>query len=279
MKNALAVSSAARLSLFEGEKMKKKKALYLLTLAVGICFIVYYLACGIAIGFTEADVWIWAAGGAVLIAASLLLLRRLKKGVLRRTGKAYTLLRVCGWCVLCCALALFVLVETLVISHMSDQEPEGLDCIVVLGAGVNGTMPSNALEYRINKAAEYMQANPDTVCVATGGKQEGDEITEAECIRAELVKRKIDGSRVIVENTSTSTWENISNAYALLPDGIETVGIVTNNFHVYRSVKVAGKVGGYKVYGINAGYSSMLIIHYTVREFFTVCVYCLTGLI
>ncbi|HPE95899.1 MAG TPA: YdcF family protein, partial [Bacillota bacterium] len=161
--------------------MKQKKTLYISMLIAGVCFSIYYLACGIEIGFVSANVWIWAVGGVLLISASLLLQGRLKKGVVPRTGKAYTLLRVCGRCVLCCALALFVFVEALVVGNMFEKAPEGLDCIIVLGAKVNGTVPSNALEYRINKAAEYMKANPGTVCVATGGKQEGDEMTEAEC--------------------------------------------------------------------------------------------------
>ena len=63
---------------------------------------------------------------------------------------------------------------------------ENLDYIVVLGCQVKGTKPSKALKYRLDTAKEYMQANPETIAVLSGGQGKMEEISEAECMRRYL---------------------------------------------------------------------------------------------
>ena len=48
------------------------------------------------------------------------------------------------------------------------------------------------------------------------------------------------------------------------------MGIVTNNFHVYRGIKLAKRVGYKDVNGIPAGSDPVLFLNYLVREFFAV---------
>ena len=79
-------------------------------------------------------------------------------------------------------LCVFLLVEAAVISGLSAKGEPDLDYLVVLGAAVKGTEPGEALRLRIQAAARYLEANPRTVAIVSGGRGTGEEITEAECM-------------------------------------------------------------------------------------------------
>ena len=113
-------------------------------------------------------------------------------------------------------LALFLFVEGLIVGAMLQKPEPGLDYIVVLGAQVKGNRPSLALSHRIWEAAEYLKGNPKTRAILSGGKGTGEDISEAQCMRQELEKLGISEERLIEENKSTSTQENIAYSYALL---------------------------------------------------------------
>ena len=150
-------------------------------------------------------------------------------------------------------------------------KPEaGLDCIIVLGAKVNGTEPSGALAQRIDAAAEYLMANPDTVCIASGGQGDDEGISEAECIRRYLINYGIDPERVLLEDKSTSTLTNIENSLKLLPEGAENIGIVTNDFHIFRALATARHVSALNFSGIPAPSTGYGFTHYALREFLAV---------
>ena len=137
------------------------------------------------------------------------------------------------------------------------SKPEqGADYIIVLGAQVRGSKPSRSLLYRIEAAAEYMKANPDTVAIASGGQGDGEAISEACCIR-----------RILEENRSVSTWENLR--YSLGIGGRDASYIIaTNSFHIYRALKTAKAVGMARCAGLGARSHPLFQLNYFVREIF-----------
>ena len=61
-----------------------------------------------------------------------------------------------------------------------------------------------------------------------------------------LVKMGVDKSRLIVEDSSTSTMENFKNSAALLKAqnrSVKDITVVTNDFHEYRAGKFAQRCG------------------------------------
>lgn len=115
----------------------------------------------------------------------------------------------------------------------TDSRP--VDTVIVLGAGVNGTTPSMALQTRINAAVGYLAAHPETTAILSGGQGPGENITEAQSMFNALTALGIDPDRLILEEASTNTRENLENSLALLPDvHHSTVVIVTNDFHMAR---------------------------------------------
>lgn len=117
--------------------------------------------------------------------------------------------------------------------------------VVVLGSQVRGDHPSQSLASRINAAYDYLVAHPQTVCIATGGKAEGENITEAECIKNELVKKGIDSERIICENEAVDTDTNLEYSAKIIEErGLDkNIVIVTESYHQMRGALYAKRFG------------------------------------
>jgi uncharacterized SAM-binding protein YcdF (DUF218 family) len=118
---------------------------------------------------------------------------------------------------------------------------------VVLGCGVNGTVPSLSLRNRIDAAYAYLIANPDTVCVVSGGQGPDEDITEAACMKRELTAMGIDPNRIWEEDRSTSTMENLTFSLAVIEANTGTrpdfIGIISSEYHLCRAGLMAGQLG------------------------------------
>lgn len=167
------------------------------------------------------------------------------------------------------AAAVFAVIEGRILAGMSKKAPDGLTWLIVLGAQVRGTKITDSLRRRLDCAVSYSKKNPEVNIIVSGGKGDDEHITEALAMVRYLEGQGIAGERIYQEDTSTSTYENLVNSSRLLPDGMHTpIGIVTNNFHICRAVKLAGNLGYESVYGLPAGTKPAVLPNYMVREFF-----------
>ncbi len=236
---------------------------------------VYYIGMGLAVRFGQSLLWLWPFMSLVF-ALRYFLVRKYSL-----QGKPFPLKK--GWlfllhAMILAALLVFSFVESFVVSHSFEKSPPQLDAVIVLGAKVNGTAPSGALKERIDTAAEYLHSNPDTLCIASGGQGEDEGISEAECIFRGLTAQGIDPSRIVLEDASENTAANLTNSFRLLPEGTRTVGILTNDFHVFRALAMAHhQSDAYEFSGISARSSSFGYVHYAMREFFSLGVAILRG--
>ncbi len=244
--------------------MKRKLLFNNLFLIFGIFCLVYYLGMGIFIRFGQSLLFLWPLVGCYCLLRYFLVRRSL------RSGKPLPFPRflIVLWKSLVTLLVLFFLfVECFIFAGSFERAPDRLDAVIVLGAKVNGREPSGSLNERIHAAADYLQANPDTLCIASGGRGDDENISEAECIRENLIALGVDSGRILLEEHSTDTVENLTNSFPLLPDGTETLGVVTNDFHIFRALCTARHLGGYDFYGVPARSSVFGYIHYAMREF------------
>lgn len=117
------------------------------------------------------------------------------------------------------------------------------DYVIVLGAGItpNGN-PKTVLRYRLDKALEYYKENPDTIFIVSGGKGKDEIISESKAMKNYLVNKGVPKYRVIEENKSTSTLENLKFSKELIPEG-STVGVISNDFHLYRVKFLSSEIG------------------------------------
>lgn len=154
-------------------------------------------------------------------------------------------------------------IQTLLRTLMTAEK--NLDYIVVLGAHVNGTRLTKALLERTRRALQYLKDNPDTIAVLSGGKGEGELISEAEAMAEYLKRHGIPQERLLLEKRSTSTSENLKFSLEMIgPD--HRIGVVTNHFHVFRGTAIARKCGCREVYPIPAPYRSYRLLFYIPRE-------------
>ena len=142
-------------------------------------------------------------------------------------------------------------IEGVILSYGETYQPTlPVDAVIILGAGVNGTTPSVALQTRIDKAAEYIftYGHGDVPIVLSGGQGSGEDISEAEAMYCGLVDRSNTEPLFLLEDQSTSTAENFAFSKALLEEyGLDTenatIAVVTNDFHIYRSRLIAEREG------------------------------------
>lgn len=166
--------------------------------------------------------------------------------------------------------ALLLLVEGLVLSRCSAKAADGADYVIVLGAQWKASGPSQILRYRLEAAADYLRRNPDTKVIVSGGQGGNEPIAEADGMKSYLIRAGIEEERILTENTSTSTYENFRNSGELLDKQQDRVVIITNNFHVFRSEKLAKAQGYQKAEGLAAASYPPMQVHNLFREFFGV---------
>lgn len=109
------------------------------------------------------------------------------------------------------------------------------DCIVVPGAAIwKNRQPSDALAYRLEKAAElYRQKRAPWVIVTGGGV--GD-YAEAYVMAEWLAERGVPESALIIENGSATTRDSGKNVAAVMRKrGFHTALVVSQWFHVGRT--------------------------------------------
>ena len=155
------------------------------------------------------------------------------------------------------------------------------DYVVVLGAGVNGTVPSLSLRDRLDAAYDYLVAYPDAVCVVSGGQGNGEDITEALCMYNDLTARGIAPERVWMEEQAVNTRENIRFSLDLIEEKTGTrpneIGLVSSEYHLYRAGLFA-REENVTSYGIPARTSwATLRINYFLREIVAVWYYTILG--
>ena len=118
------------------------------------------------------------------------------------------------------------------------------DYVIILGAKVKpGGVPSLSLKYRLDVAADYLKQYPHVTAIVSGGQGTDEDQTEASVMYDYLVRAGIDAERILIEDKSTSTYENIKFSKQLLPENTTNITIVSNDFHLKRANILAKKLG------------------------------------
>lgn len=264
-----------KIKIYAPARCKLDRWISLLSLICAALSLVYYIGVGLFAGFGVSLLFVW------LLLALFFVFAALRFPALRlwwkRRGKAFRIsLSVC----FLAALLICLICVGAILSGFGSDIPNDteVDCLIVLGAQVKSDHPSLALARRIDAAYEYLSAHPNTIAIASGGQGADEPISEAECIRNCLVERGISPDRIILEDRSTSTAENLQFSASLIPEGCESVAIVTNNFHAFRGEATARKVlTDIEVYRLPAEFHFAMLPHYIVREVAALAVDTLRG--
>ena len=127
------------------------------------------------------------------------------------------------------------------------------DYVVVLGAGLlGGDRVSKLLADRLDKGVEVYRKNlPDCAMVCSGGQGPDETVPEAEAMKGYLVSKGISEERILTEDRSATTMENLTFSRKLIDsrDGGKKIAVVTSDYHVLRPMIYSRKIG-MKVDGI-----------------------------
>ena len=203
---------------------------------------------------------VWYAGGICFLLLSLFI----RKNIFAKLPKAVNaLLAAC----VSLGIVFVLLTQGMVVSGFMDSEKENLDYIIVLGSQVKPSGPAVVTRLRLDRAYEYAVNNPDTVIIVSGGQGSNEPATEASVMKEYLVSKGIDESRIIAEDKSTNTSENLQFSMALT-DGLQdsSVGIVSSEFHMFRALAIAKKCGYTDTYGIPARSVRLYLPNNMLRE-------------
>lgn len=241
-------------------------------LVLGILCLFYFTGILLYVGSTEWFQFVWLAAGALfLILWRALIFQSAHPNSFVRylTGIALGLIAA-GVLVIC-------VIGSHIVGGMMAEPEQNLDYVVVLGAQVRGTRPSRALRKRLDRALEYAKENPDTVFIVSGGQGPDEAISEALCMYQYMEANGMDMERVIQEDRSTSTLENLEFSAAFLNKQEDRIGILSNNFHIYRALALAEQQGYEQICGIPAHSDVFMQPHYVLREICAVLVLMLRG--
>ena len=148
------------------------------------------------------------------------------------------------------------------------------DFMIILGCGIrqDGT-PTPLLRGRVDKALEYARkqkeaTGKDLIFVPSGGQGPNEVISESESMKNYLLSKGIPEERILMEDQSTTTFENMkfSKEKIMAIDPNAKIAYSTTNYHVFRSGLFARRVK-MRAQGIGARTKWYFWPNAAVREF------------
>ena len=156
------------------------------------------------------------------------------------------------------------------------------DYIIIHGCQIrkDGTL-TRLLQSRADRAIEFAEmqkkaTGKDIIFMPSGGKGNNEVISEAEAISNYLKSKGIPESSIILEDKSTSTYENFRNSVNIIKETsgktAPKIAFATTNYHVFRAGLLAARLR-IKAEGIGSKTKSYFWINAFIREFIATVYY------
>ncbi len=194
-----------------------------------------FLGCGAFLWTFRASGYHYTSALPFFAAVLMLVFRFGKRGLKRFAGVTTALV-----------LAVFLAAEAPILHAAMNASSSDAPYVIVLGAAVYGETPSLSLRHRSDRAVEHLRHNHDAAVVVSGGQGAGEDISEAECMRRYLRSRDIAANRILLEDRSTSTLENLTFSKQVIEAAggdPRHVAVVSSSYHLYRARCLAAALG------------------------------------
>ena len=171
---------------------------------------------------------------------------------LRTLFKIFIILVIICIVMICAAMGVSEYVKRSVSDRMLSPEAAAelrdIDCIIVLGCRVNGDTPSPMLSDRLTRGVELydMGAAPKLLMSGDHGRTNYDEVN---AMKQFAIDRGVPSEDVFMDHAGFSTYETMYRAKEVF--AAKRVLIVTQSYHLYRSVYIAEKLG-LEAYGVSS---------------------------
>ena len=125
---------------------------------------------------------------------------------------------------------------------------EGIDCIIVLGAGIWGDSPSPMLQDRLLQGIDLYEKGVSSKIIMSGdhGREEYDEVN---VMKQYAIYNGVPSEDIFMDHAGFSSYESIYRAKEIF--GAKNVVIVTQKYHLYRALHIANSLG-IEAYGVGA---------------------------
>lgn len=136
-----------------------------------------------------------------------------------------------------------------VLSVEAAAELSDVDCILVLGCGVRDDgSPSAMLRDRLRRGVELYELGvaPKLLMSGDHGREDYDEV---DTMKAFAVEKGIPSEDVFMDHAGFSTYESMYRAKEIFQ--ADKIVIVTQTYHLYRSIYIARALG-IEAYGVDA---------------------------
>lgn len=177
--------------------------------------------------------------------------------------KGYAMIEISAFYLLF-IMSIYVVSAILNLIHI--RKKHNFQYIVVLGCAIFKDKVPPLLASRVEKGIELYRKNPDSILIFSGGQGQGEDMAEAEAMAEYALKKGVDPSRILIENQSKDTYENLMYSRMKMEEPVKRVAIVTTSYHVFRALILAKKQGIRCV-----GYGSQTKWYFTlnalIREF------------
>ena len=158
----------------------------------------------------------------------------------------YTAATLMGMTILYGSMSVLIFVIYMLLLQIMPLKSD-FDYVIILGAGlIDGEKVSKLLSDRLDKAIDVYRKDPSpTKLIPSGGKGSDEKISEAEAMKRYLLEKGIPEEDIILEDRSTTTYENLTNSKQLIEarEGRKKTALVSNNYHVYRALRYCRKIG------------------------------------
>jgi uncharacterized SAM-binding protein YcdF (DUF218 family) len=165
----------------------------------------------------------------------------------------------------------FIGIEAFVISEWQSNTNSYVDYAIILGAGLDEDQISNTVRTRLDTGYDYLVRNETVKVIVSGGQGEGELVSEAEAMGKYLIQKGISSQRIIYENKSVSTRQNIlfskNLAYSNSTDGEPILLIITSDYHMLRAKLLCQQLN-LNYYGLASTSPLLVRINYSIREYF-----------
>lgn len=142
------------------------------------------------------------------------------------------------------ALITMVAVELPIIAVGYFSKPEPADALIVLGAKLIGNEPSAMLRLRLDETIKLYSEGYAPNIIVSGARGRDEIASEASVMQNYLIAHGIPSHRIIVEDRSFNTYQNLSNSQAIMTaHGLKRAIIVSNSSHIRRSLALARTLG------------------------------------
>ena len=159
-----------------------------------------------------------------------------------------------GIIILIIIIAIVLIINFYVILSTKNQivdkeiDKEDIDCILVLGAGVRNGKPTHMLEDRLLTAIELYNNKVSSKIIMSGdhGREEYDEVN---IMKNFAIEKGVPSNDIFMDHAGFSSYESIYRAKEIFE--AKKIVIVTQKYHLYRSLYIANSLG-IEAYGVSA---------------------------